>query len=69
MALKCRTSPSPLILGHKYLKQCVGGRDDCIQALNVNQSEMVISADLGSSSNYSNELHVDFMTVKSTVKL
>lgn len=60
MALKCRTSPSPLILGLHYLKQCVGGRDNCDKALNVNRSEMVISADLGSSSNYSNELHVEF---------
>lgn len=33
-------------------------RNDYDKAFNVNGSEMVISADLGSSSNYSNELHL-----------
>lgn len=32
-------------------------RNDCDKAFYVNGSEMIISADLGSSSNYSNELH------------
>jgi len=56
MTLKRNTSPSPLISGFKYRKQCVGGRSDCDQALDVNKSEMITSADLGSSSSYSNEL-------------
>ena len=63
MALKCRTSPSPPNPCQQCLDWCVGGRGDCIQALGVNQSEMVASADLGSSSNYSNELHIEFNSI------
>jgi len=36
-------------------------RNDCDKAFNVNGREMVISADLGSSSNYSNELPLFYM--------
>jgi len=32
-------------------------RNDCTKVLRVSENETVISADLGSSSNYSNEIH------------
>lgn len=54
----------PSISGFQCPERCVGGRDDSEKASNVNWSEIVISADLGSSSNYSNEIHIaDFFAI------
>jgi len=38
-------------------RQRVGGRNDCLKTPYVNGGELIISADLGSSSSYSNEVH------------
>ena len=35
--------------------QCVGGRGNCDEVLGVSLNEAISSADLGGSSNYSNE--------------
>lgn len=41
----------------------VGWRNDCVKVFYVNKNGTIISADLGSSSNYSNELQ----SIKSVV--
>ena len=39
----------------RVLLQCVGGREHCFEAFDVSLGRTVLSADLGGSSNYSNE--------------
>jgi len=55
MTLKCNSSSEPLeyVLECKF--QCVGGRNEYLKAFDVSEREMLVSADLGSSSSYSNE--------------
>jgi hypothetical protein len=62
MALKYKTSPLPLLRVRRSKQQCVGCRKQLCGSSSyiVNTNGTIASADLGNSSNYSNEIQHAF---------